>query len=435
MSVDLVEQFCALVRQPRPLSAAERAEVIMAFEDTWAVAHVGWHEPVAVAARRLYAGDRVPLLDGTYVNSMDQAAFVHAIAGHAIDYDDCEMTGATHPSTVLVPALLAVQSQRNKGSERLINALAVGTSVSVALGRAMGFAHYEQGWHPTSTIGPVAGAVALAHLLELNDEQTRHAISLAVSQAGGMQRNFGTEGKPMHAGFAASAAVRAALLAEAGVTADKNGLGPGGFFDLYGAGGEPVESIKVDLNVGTLSRKLFPCCYGTHRLIGASHEVRSELGASLPETARIEVTVPYGGLRPLRVVDPRTGLEGKFCASYCTAVALEQGWVGLEDFTDSAVHRPRIRSLMERITVTEDELEGDEIPIGVDHGTVRVRVKDGERVLAAAEMSAFPGSPAAPFTPEQLDRKISDCLEVYSSHASQALGLEKFRRDLSRVLG
>ena len=34
-----------------------------------------------------------------------QAAFVNAVAGHALDYDDVALSG--HPSTVLVPAILA----------------------------------------------------------------------------------------------------------------------------------------------------------------------------------------------------------------------------------------------------------------------------------------------------------------------------------------
>ena len=64
----------------------------------------------------------------------------------------------------------------------------------------------------------------------------RSAISIAAAQAGGMQRNFGTMAKPLQAGLAASAGVRAARLAVAGVTAAPDGLGTpngDGYLGLY----------------------------------------------------------------------------------------------------------------------------------------------------------------------------------------------------------
>src|SRR5690606_14337251 len=145
-----------------------------------------------------------------------------------------------------------------------------------------------------------------------------------------------------------------------------------------------------------LSRKLYPCCYAAHRLIAAAQQIRAGLERDLPDTARIEVSVPYGTMSSLRVSRPSSGLEAKFCAAYCTAVALEQGWAGLDDFTDHAVQRASIRNLMERIVVREEERD-DGGRVGFDSGTVRIDLIDEGRLLGRAALSDSPGSPAMPF--------------------------------------
>src|SRR5690606_438921 len=181
---------------------------------------------------------------------------------------------------------------------------------TVTVGRALGFSHYDKGWHATSTIGPIAGAAALAHLLGLDDTRTRHAVALAAAQCGGLQRNFGAMAKPVQAGNAAAAAVRAALLAERGVTGDDDIFGPRGYFALYGGPvpGEDPASVAIEIDMRSLSRKLYPCCYITHRLIAAALDARRQLpGGAVPASARIDVRVPYGMMRPLHVTDPRSG--------------------------------------------------------------------------------------------------------------------------------
>lgn len=220
MGVAFIERICDLVEAPRRLTAPERREALTAFEDTMAVTYAGWHEPVTQAVLPLYRGNAARLIDGSGASSLEHAAFIHGTAGHALDYDDVELTGVTHPSVPLVPGLLALSGARPGLGDRMVPAFAVGLGVNIALSRVFGFSHYDKGWHATCTIGPMAGAAALAHLLGLDRSRTRHALALAAAQAGGLQRNFGAMAKPVQAGFAAAASVRSALLAEAGITGD-----------------------------------------------------------------------------------------------------------------------------------------------------------------------------------------------------------------------
>jgi 2-methylcitrate dehydratase PrpD len=410
----LIERICARICGDVEATKENRAAALRAFEDTIAVALAGWREPVSRAARRYGAGAEFPLIDGNGgAASAEHAAFVHAVAGHALDYDDVHIVSVTHPSVVIIPALMALVSKR-AAARSILDAYGVGVSVNIAIGRMLGFEHYARGWHATSTIGPLAAAAAGCHLLKLDEGATRSALALAAAQSAGLQRNFGSMAKAVQAGNAAAAGVRAVLLAADDVSADSNVFGQKGFADLYGSDGMDPASLKAD-DVHSVSLKLYPCCYASHRLIGAAHEARSALGAEeeMPAIERIEVWAPFETMRPLRVVDPKSGNEAKFCAAYVLAVALLQGRVGLADFTDEAVNRPEVRALMQRVRIEDDAASG-RAAIGLANGRVDVRLyRSGLR--AEGSCSKFPGSPDSPPLPAELEAKIEECAAVYST--------------------
>ncbi len=66
-------------------------------------------------------------------------------------------------------------------------------------------------------IGATAGAARLAGL---TTTQTRHAVGIAASSAGGLRGNFGTMTKPPHVGRAAQSAIASVELASRGFTAN-----------------------------------------------------------------------------------------------------------------------------------------------------------------------------------------------------------------------
>lgn len=432
--MEFIERICGMVSAPRALSAAERAAAVTSFEDTIAVTYAGWGEASTRILRGVYGGPAGPMPVAGGIDP-EHGALVMGVAGHALDYDDVHLTSVTHPSVVLVPVVLTLLAERPQLAARALPAYAVGLGTNIALGEALGFAHYDAGWHATSTIGPLAGAAAASHLLGLDARATRSALALAAAQAGGFQRNFGTMGKHVQAGQAAAAGLRAALLAEAGLEADADIFSPKGYLDLYAGAvpGRPVGEIVVAPDTLSVSRKLFPCCYLTHRMIGAALDAHPLLPDGVPAGARVIVEVPYGGLVPLRVTDPRTGAEAKFCAAYCVATALIQGRVGLADFTDAAVHRPHIRALMAQVEASEEKLDGP-VPVGIDHGTVRVRVMEGNRCLVETEARAYPGAPDAPLPQAQFQAKITDCLAIGRAETGEDLALETFRSALTARL-
>lgn len=421
------QQLTDFIARPTPLNPVNRHLARAAVEDTLAVALAGWFEPVSTKVRRLYAGGSQPLINKSEAApTAEHAALIHATAGHALDFDDVHLASTSHPSVVIVPALLAAANDFPSTRSRLLHAYAVGVAINVALGESMGFEHYRRGWHATSTIGAVAAAAAVAHLLDLDETNIRSALALAVAQAGGLQRNFGSMAKPLQAGFASAAGLRATLLAKAGVTGDQDIFSRGGFLDVYAGDGATSAAPNIDLS--SVCVKLYPCCYGAHRMIAAALQLQAA-GLALDQQ-RFEVVAPAGQLQPLRIVSPASGLEAKFCARYIVATALLQGSISSSDFTDAAAQRREHRALMERVTVVgspdspNDTLEAGEVVLNEIINDSRQR---------SIRVQAYPGSGRAPATDAQRDAKIADCLDVYQRSGGERLTLADFRALVSRL--
>ena len=421
--------------QPQPVAALPF--VRLAFEDTLAVGFAGWAEPVVRGIAAVVPGGAKLKPAGPQSASAADASLMYGAACHALDYDDVHLASTTHPSVPIVAALLALRKAWPERAERLASAFAVGMGLNIGLGRVLGFSHYEKGWHATSTIGPLAAAGACAHYLALDRVAGAHALAIAAAAAGGLQRNFGTMAKPLQAGLAAETGLRAALLARAGVTADPDVFGPKGYFDLYGGArpGEAADEVALDTRGEGICVKLYPCCYMTHRPIAAALDALRKLtqaGTPLERIAAIEVRGDKGVFLALRVQDPRTGNDGKFCGPYVVACALLDGKADLSHFTDEAVQRADVRALMAKIRLVEREQ-------GPAHGAVRggpieLAVRDAAgQTLVQTVRDAFPGAPDDPPSAAQRRSKVKDCLAHYTRTTGHAFTYRRFQSYLERL--
>ena len=97
---------------------------------------------------------------GTDKSTAPEAAWINGTAAHALDYDDVGLRG--HPSTVLVPAILAeaedARLHRRRHDRRLRRRLRdLGGTVPPRTGLL-----HKKGWHPTGLYGAVGAAAACA---------------------------------------------------------------------------------------------------------------------------------------------------------------------------------------------------------------------------------------------------------------------------------
>lgn len=386
-------------RRAPAIESAALEHARRAWIDTLACMLGGAGEPATRAAAR--AADTA---------GAEHRALVLGTASHALDYDDVCMLATCHPSAPVVSALLAGLDEQHGDVllDDLLAAHLVGTEVMLRLGAWLGFGHYALGFHATGTLGAVGAAVAQAHLLRLPAAQLRAALSIAASSACGLRANFGTDTKPLHVGFAASAALRAVALARAGATASDDAMA--GFAHAF-SGGARLDAPHWD--AGTpwavlapgFEIKRYPSCYMTHRLVAGIQRLRERHPPRAGDApVAIDLLFPHGGTAPLKHPRPQTGLQAKFSAPYCAAAAWVDGTVGLASFSDAAANRAALRPQMERVQVTERP--GPHEPL--EAAPVQVTIS-GAGWNDAILVDWAPGSLQDPVTDEDLLAKWADC--------------------------
>src|SRR4051794_21131052 len=134
---------CTIAGQDEPLASILRDELID-------VAGA-----VAGPCRLVGRPEAVSLLD---------AALINGAAGHALDFDDTNLTMSGHPTVPVLPAVLALADVLGSSGRDIVTALVVGTEVEVRLNLVLGGGHYARGWHTTGTLGVVGAAAACSRL-------------------------------------------------------------------------------------------------------------------------------------------------------------------------------------------------------------------------------------------------------------------------------
>jgi len=366
------------------------------------------------------------------------AALANAASGHAMDYDDTQLSSTpdrvfgllTHPTVPVLAASLAVGERLGVPGRAFVEAFLTGFEVECKIAEAIKPDHYLRGFHSTGTIGTFGAAASAARLLKLPPAQTAHALGIAASMSSGIRVNFGSMTKPLHAGRAAENGVVAAELASRGFTAGDDALdGEWGFFQVFG-GGADLPRIA-----GTLGRpfsivdpgvsfKPYPCGSLGHPTMDAMLKLVTDHDVKPDQIVKVRVRAGSNILNPLRYKTAKTELEAKFCLPFMmSAIALRRR-AGIREFTDEFVASSPVQAMIARVdTVFDREIEAR----GFDkmRSIVEVDVKDG-RTLTQASDERYRGGPDNPFTRADLHAKFTDC-------ASLVLSADRIRRAIETI--
>ncbi len=369
---------------------------------------------ILLAALNPPAGDASLYLAGQRVPAPD-AAWINGTAAHALDFDDVALRG--HPSTVLVPAILAEGEATRASGAQMAAAYVAGYEVWAELAGREPDQHHQKGWHPTGIFGPIGAAAACAALRGLDAAKATMAIALGASHSAGLVANFGTMTKPYHAGRAAHAGVIAARLAQAGFTASGDALEhPLGFLAAVSpkGGADRTSPAKIGrewqiLRQG-LSVKKYPLCYCTHRAIDGMLDLLAAHKVTADEVATITVSTSRRNATILRNARPQTGLEAKFSMQFAMAAAIVARRVGLGELTDSFVRRADVQALLARVEVRPDDREDATRSGAAPYDLVRLETRDGGQL--EARVTDERGSPKLPLSHEELWTKFESCFAV-----------------------
>jgi 2-methylcitrate dehydratase PrpD len=345
------------------------------------------------------------------------AALVNGVSAHVLDYDDVALAG--HPSTVLVPAILAQGWASGSSGQDLLAAYIAGYEAWALLDDLEPGHFHDLGFHPTAVLGTIATAVACAYLQRLSVDQATHAVALSASLAAGLVGNFGSMTKSLHAGRAAQSGVLAATWAKAGYTASVDAIEHRtGFMRTHSPSREP-DLTERDQRLGKewrmpgygINVKRYPICYATHRAIDAALALRAAQNVAADAVAEVRVHTGETQRLMLRNRAPQTGLEAKFSMEFPMASALIAGRVGLRELTDEFVTRADVQELMTRVKVTTTpELAKDWDQPFAPVDDVTFVLKDG-RELKADPVTRPKGSWQRRLTQDELREKFVDCAQ------------------------
>ena len=397
-----------------PAAATQIAK--MCLLDCLGVALAALGEPTARIitghVRRLGGKPESHVIGGGFKTCAQFSALANGTIAHALDFDDYAITSACHPTVVLFPSIFALASRDGLSGRKIIEAYLAGWEVGSRLGNELASALQGRGWHPTSTIGTLAATAACAKLLGLTVAQTETALGIAASEASGLNRNFGTDTKPLHAGHSASHAITAVLLAQQGFSANQQALeGAGGFCRVLAERDcEAVPEMEGSMDIlGAYAIKPYPACGLAHRCIEATIHLAGKHHISPEQVALVECHVPPMFEKILVYPRPRNGLEGKFSMQYCIATALLERRMTLRQFEDERVVSARARDIMPKVKMVFLQ--------GVEHmnmvaiaQSVRITLRDGSEYFHEVEWAK--GSAGNPMSWDEVVDKFRSCAEA-----------------------
>ena len=345
-----------------------------------------------------------------HMTNVANAALVNGTLGHALDFDDTQISFSGHPSTVILPAALSLGEKLKLSGKVVLEAFTVGFEVACKIGRGVNPRLYKNGWHATSVIGSLGAAVAAGKILGLDAGEMASAFGLAASQSSGLKENFGTMTKPFHAGRAAQSGVISALLAKNGFTASQQILeAKRGFCAVFS--GE-CDVNKIFENLGNphdivspgVHTKPYPSCLMTHSIIDAALFLAESYDIKPEDVDTVECGIAPFASDVLIHSNPQTGLQAKFSAPYVVTAALIDRKVSLEHFIDEKLQDSRIQALIQRVKISvQPELESPLTP-----AKVMMKLRNGQEVTKRVDIAT--GNPEKPMSLDQMIAKYKNCV-------------------------
>jgi aconitate decarboxylase len=396
--------------------------------DGFAVMLAGSTEPLGVGristqyVRDMGGAPQATVIAGGFKTSMQNAAYANGTMAHALDFDNT-WHPLNHPTSPTLPAILAIAEHKRLSGRKIIEAIAAAFEVQARVRLAATGMETGAGFHKNGITGAFGATAAAAKLLDLDQLQTQMAFGLAGSRAGSIALNTGSMTKSSHSGHAARMGVECGVLAQMGWTASAEVFGPKGFFDTFILNGEAKPELLVQ-GFGAPFRmvspgvgfKKHPSNYYTHRPIDAALALREEYGIEPAQIERVRVIFPRFDYinRP----QPLTGLDGKFSVQYTTAIALLDGEITIDSFTNERRFAADVTALLPKVTLEFDDAISPDF--NEMHCTVEVGLTDGRQLSRRIEkLSGWVGSP---LTREQRLNNFFSCTRrVLDDEAAQRM--------------
>jgi len=394
---------------PQPLVHEAKRRLIDALGCALGARHADTPRAAERVAPRIEAEPAASTLYGSRT-SPDMAAFVNGILIRYLDFNDTYLSKEpAHPSDNLAAVLAAGEASGSSGRE-LIAAGVVAYEVQCRLADAWSLR--SKGWDHVC-YGAFSTTLAAGRLFGLAVPELVHAQGISgVAHMAMRQTRAGKLSMWKGAAFANASrnGVLAALLAAQGMTGPapifEGEMGffaevAHGAFDLPRLGGkEGAEYMLPKTYI-----KNWPAEYHAQSAIDAALQIRREIG----DPAHIDRVLVETFDAAVEIIadrekwHPKTRETADHSLPYCVAVALQDGEVGLDQFSDRRLADPTLLKLLSRVEVRPDAALDARYPASTPN-RISVRTNNGREIVREVE---FPkGHSGNPMSDDEVESKF-----------------------------
>lgn len=272
------------------------------------------------------------------------ATFANAVMGHGLVREDMHAASISHHGVVIWPTLLALSERAPLHGSTLLAAAIIGYETGARIGRALFNSDLARLHRPTGLVAPLGAALSGSFALGLSEQAATSAIAIAANTSSGLNEWPHGGGSEMyfHPGFAASNALKAIALAEAGALASETILeGEAGLFTAYRRQRAP-DDIKLfadgEAEIMAVYNKPAPACNFAQTASQAALRVSHEL-AETESVERIVIRAPDAAVRypGCDAKGPyRNALQAKMSIPFSVSAALVRGEIDEENYASLA---------------------------------------------------------------------------------------------------
>lgn len=378
-----------------------------------ALAGVGHARFGALLALAPAIPEGIPLIGTTRRTEPSFACMVNGFAIHALDFDDDSYVGLLHPTTTVLPAVLAAVANNCVDGQTFLTALGAGIDAQCVASLVWSDAAYDRGWWNTALLGGIGAAVATGRLLGLGPDQMKHAMAAALANAHGLKCSFGSDQKPLGVGLAARAGYEAAILARAGFTAPldifESADGFLGARGLISEGPPPRDAIETAISpiqVPGIAFKPWPVCNAGHAAIEATLTLRTAHNLEPDDVSHVVVEVLPFVRKCLQYDRPSSPAQAQFSLPFAVAAAILGPGPTLDDLEPGMFDRGELLALIDRVNIVVCDSVEDFADEPARREGARVSIKTTDGRCLSTSISIALGQTARPLGSKQIDIKF-----------------------------
>ncbi|HEX7475399.1 MAG TPA: MmgE/PrpD family protein, partial [Dehalococcoidales bacterium] len=296
----------------------------------------------------------------------------------------------SHHAATLVPTAIALSESCGASGKELLTAMLVGDDTPARVQAASAGHPIGLGWDGCGTLSHLGATATASRLMGLNPYQTRMAFGIVLNTIASAIQSLwdGATTFKLGQGAAARNGIFSAELAKEGWTGvDDALLSRFGYFFLYGGGCKDPEILTKDLGkkyYGEAYFKPYPSGLPTHNGIDAALAILSKHDIDSENIEAININLPKGTIGRSYYAKPFElrgfpHADAIFSNPYTICSTLVLKSCNLYNFTDEALHNPRIVGLTRKTNL----IEKDEIKGGLN---LEVKMKNGEVFSETGQM-------------------------------------------------